>query len=78
MTFLPIATFYGESTPVSFRYAREGGSLKYRFRNSAGVCPADAAYLARAAEFSGVSSIFIGSGSAPIVNTRLGNFEAKF
>jgi hypothetical protein len=42
---------------------------RYRFKNSAGVCPANAAYFERAAAFSGVSSIFIGRGVAPIINT---------
>src|SRR6476646_5615376 len=42
-------------------------SLRYRFRNSAGVCLAKAAYFARAAAFSGVSSIFIVSGVVPNV-----------
>jgi len=45
-------------------------SLRYRFRNSTGAGPANAAYFVRAAAFSGVSSIFIGSrGLLPIVNT---------
>ena len=45
-------------------------SLRYRFRNSDGVCIANAAYFVRAAAFSGVSSIFIVRGAVQIVSIR--------